>query len=80
MSGNAEHPSDKLPEGTTVEVLLSAPALEAESILPREEYPRSRGGRGAFAVVGRFDSNGVAEGARGGRAWGKVQAVRITIK
>ncbi len=76
VSGNAEHPSDRFPEDTVVEV-------------QPESAGQGQGGgpaAGGFVRVGHFDSNGVAEGSLlgqvgggGGSAGARTRAVRIRV-
>jgi len=68
VSGNAEHPSDKL---TDADVEAK---FEEESAIPKD-MRRSKDG---FVVLAAFDENGVAEGTVRPE-WGAVSAVRLSI-
>ncbi len=65
VSGNAEHPSDRFPEGTPVMVKLVKGGVF--------------GTKPSFTKVGAFDANGIAEGVLGGAEWGPVAALRMKV-
>lgn len=70
VSGNAEHPSDKFLD-TTCEIFID----ENENSLIPGQFERTGDG---FVIVGRFDSNGLAE-ADIDPDWGPVSRFRFSI-